>query len=320
MRHFFVVILIILITVPSIAQEQNSEKLKVFMDCSNTWCEMEYFRSKINLIDFYRDQLLSDVHVLITSDFNASGGRLYQMIFYGLNEYEGTIDTLVYNTHPNATDFERRDQMLKYLKLGLLPWVLKTQQAEELSIEMFSENQQEELEQGILEEDKWNYSARALDEDILKGLRLGVDDYITKPFNKYEYIARIYNLLKNKQEREANEHTSDLFDGKDNVDEATLKNAEKSILSNLSNPNYKVIDLANDLNYSQRQLTRVIKNLTGLTPVNLILEIRLQKSYQMLKANTHHSVSEVMYDVGIESASYFARKFKERFGLSPGEV
>lgn len=164
-------------------------------------------------------------------------------------------------------------------------------------------------------------SARSLEEDKLEGLRLGVDDYITKPFNKHEFKARIYNLLQNKQERDSwmNQNAEESLEVT-NLDEELLKQAENSILKNMENPNYKVNDLASDLNYSQRQLTRLLKKLTGMTPVNFILEMRLQKAYSLLNYGKYATINEVRYRVGIESASYFTRKFKERFGINPGEM
>ena len=164
-------------------------------------------------------------------------------------------------------------------------------------------------------------TARTLEEDKIEGLRLGVDDYITKPFNKYEYKARIHNLLKNKVERQ--QWTADGDSGgpvQANIEEQLLKSAEQCVLKNISNQDFKVSDLAHELNYSQRQLTRIVKNLTGMTPVNFVLELRLLRAHHLLKTKSFHTVNEVMYEVGIGSASYFGRKFKERFGISPGEV
>ena len=88
---------------------QQSERLKVFIDCSNTWCEMDFIRTEINIVDFYLDRLAADVHVLITDQRTGSGGRQYQMIFLGLNDFKKHVDTVIFNIDPNATDFERRD-------------------------------------------------------------------------------------------------------------------------------------------------------------------------------------------------------------------
>lgn len=159
-------------------------------------------------------------------------------------------------------------------------------------------------------------TARALEEDRLKGLQLGVDDYITKPFNANELKVRIHNLLQNKVAR------SQAGGGKDEnltADQKLLQQARDLVMENLSRPQFKVPDLAGNLGMGERQLRRVMQRLTGLSPVNFILELRLQKARQLLEANKHFTVAEVMYEIGIESPSYFSRKFKQRFGRSPGE-
>ncbi len=164
-------------------------------------------------------------------------------------------------------------------------------------------------------------SAKTLSEDKIKGFQLGIDDYIIKPFNKNELIARIDNLLKNKTEREKFVNTNkDLLSKEEASDKVLLKKLEKIILDNISDETFKVEALAKELGYSQRQLTRIIKQYTGMSPVKFILEIRLQKAYANLQNKTFFSLSEVRYDVGITSSSYFNKKFKERFGFSPNEL
>lgn len=160
-------------------------------------------------------------------------------------------------------------------------------------------------------------TARVLDEDKVKGLRLGVDDYVCKPFNKMEYLTRINNLLTNNIERGSANFKSDK---EESVEKRLLREAEEVILKNIDNTNFKVQDLASSLNYSQRQLSRIIKNYTGLTPVNFILELKLQRAYYLIKERRYSTISEVRYDVGIESASYFSKKFTERFGVRPSEL
>lgn len=162
-------------------------------------------------------------------------------------------------------------------------------------------------------------TARADDQDKIRGLQLGVNDYIPKPFNTQELIARIHNLLKNRLSRQA----AVLEAGKEetvSVDERFVKQAEAVVLAHLDEVEFKVTDLAKALNYSQRQLARVLKKYTGLSPVEFILEIRLQKAYQLIQQQRYLSVSEIRYDVGIESASYFSKKFTERFGEMPSHL
>jgi len=164
-------------------------------------------------------------------------------------------------------------------------------------------------------------TARSLKNDKLRGFKLGVDDYITKPFNATEYIARINNLINNKHEREKwiDERIENVSPKNKNEDELISK-LESVIVDNISNTEFKVAQLATEVSCSKRNLSRLTKKIIGLTPVNLILEIRLQKAYQLLKSNKYKSISEVRYEVGIDNASYFTRKFVERFGIRPGEV
>ncbi|MEZ4919025.1 MAG: helix-turn-helix domain-containing protein [Saprospiraceae bacterium] len=167
-------------------------------------------------------------------------------------------------------------------------------------------------------------TARALDDDRLHGLRLGVDDYITKPFSLPELKARIQNLLQNKFEREQFwAEQADLSvvisPETESADRELIKEAERNVLQNLDQSTYKISDLATEIGYSERQLRRIIKNMTGLSPVEFILEIRLQKARQLLEKRSFFTVAEVQFEVGIESASYFSRKFTERFGKNPSD-
>jgi signal transduction histidine kinase/DNA-binding response OmpR family regulator len=168
-------------------------------------------------------------------------------------------------------------------------------------------------------------TARSMEADKLKGLQLGVDDYITKPFSINELIARINNLLTNQINRkswkkEAADKASDKTTGNLSADKALLKKAEQYILKNIDNPNYRVEDLAKDMTYSRRQLSRIIREMTGMTLVEFIREIRLLKAYQLLEMRQYLSVAEVRYAVGIENSSYFAKVFLKRFGVKPKEV
>ena len=76
-------------------------------------------------------------------------------------------------------------------------------------------------------------------------------------------------------------------------------------------------DLAAIVHYSSKQIGRIIKKHTGLSSVQFILEIRLQKAREMLEKRLSSSVIQVQYAVGIQSTSYFTRKFTERFGKNP---
>ena len=164
-------------------------------------------------------------------------------------------------------------------------------------------------------------SAKTLTEDKIKGFTLGVADYITKPFNKNELQARIKNLLKNKLARQQwQRENTNQFSNSESADQRLLKKVEHYITKNIENNDLKIKELATHVGYSQRQLTRLMKQYTGLTPVKFMLEIRLQTAYTLLQKKSYTTLSEVRYAVGINSSAYFNKKFEERFGVLPTDV
>jgi len=139
----------------SMAQESVHKRLNVFIDCSNTWCDMTFIRSEITVVNFSLDRVAADIHVLISSTTAGGGGDKFQIIFYGQNRFSKSIDTLRFTISPTATNFERRDLIVKYIKFGLAPSVAKTLAVEEVSINMKSENPTDQSNKTVT--DKWNY-------------------------------------------------------------------------------------------------------------------------------------------------------------------
>lgn len=120
----------------SFGQTVKPSRLKVFVDCSNTWCDLQYIRSEINVVDFLLDNVSADVHILITSQNTGAGGSQFQLIFFGQQHFKHLVDTLRYTTDPNATDFEQRSLQLKYLKAGLVPFIAKTMAVTNMEISL----------------------------------------------------------------------------------------------------------------------------------------------------------------------------------------
>ncbi|MEM9528194.1 MAG: ATP-binding protein, partial [Bacteroidota bacterium] len=178
-----------------------------------------------------------------------------------------------------------------------------------------------ELRERINEREEWRdipfllLTARNLEEDVLRGFRLGIDDYVTKPFRLPEYQARINSLLRNRAVRIENQPKETEMAPEDNL----VQRAEALVKQRLADAGFTVEEMARELGYGQRQLSRLLSATTGLTPVKFILELRLQKAREMLESGAYATVAEVRYTIGIESASYFSRKFTERFGRNPRE-
>lgn len=137
----------------------SNQRLKVFIDCSSTWCNMTYIRSEINIVDFLLDNKAADVHVLITSQNTGSDGMQYQLIYYGQNRFKNLKDTIQFTTNPNATEFELRDQLLHYIKLGLTPYLVRTNSAKDIVIDFKKVNTDSTKNTTTITEtkDPWKY-------------------------------------------------------------------------------------------------------------------------------------------------------------------
>jgi YesN/AraC family two-component response regulator len=159
----------------------------------------------------------------------------------------------------------------------------------------------------------------------LKALRIGVDDYLTKPFVEEELLIRIENLLNNYQERikaltNSVENDEDANIEKANlaaVDAAWLEEVEAIFSEVMSDSRYNLSWMAEKVNLSERQFNRRLKQLTGLTPNNYLRELRLQRAKDLLLDGTYGSVKEVGFAVGFSSTKYFSNLFQERFGVLP---
>ncbi|MEO6068912.1 MAG: hypothetical protein ABIN57_10095 [Chitinophagaceae bacterium] len=137
--------------------QTKSEKIKLFVDCSNTFCDMSYLKTEINLVDFILDNKAADVHLLITEQRAGSGGSHYQLIFFGQNNYKNLKDTLQFNTDPNSTDFETRKLLSKYVQFGLIPFIARTDVAKFATIELKQSADSKEMAPIAATKDKWNY-------------------------------------------------------------------------------------------------------------------------------------------------------------------
>ena len=162
-------------------------------------------------------------------------------------------------------------------------------------------------------------TALSQESDKIKGLKLGVDDYMTKPFSGNELKARVHNLIKNslvRLETDVDSSTEKII----GAEKELLNRAKQIVESNIGNNDFSVKDMADFLNLSERQTNRVLKKATGLSCLQFIREVRLQFAYQLILSRKHSTIAEISYAVGFENASYFTRIFTNRFGKKPSEV
>lgn len=146
-----------LLTALSYSQTVKQERLKVFIDCSSLFCDMDFIKTEINFVDYVLDYKIADVHVLITQQTNGGGASQYQLIFFGQNNFRDRKDTLRYNTKPNNTNFEIRDLLVKYIQLGLLPFLAQTTGIENITIQLKQTLKGDSLTKTATSKDPWNY-------------------------------------------------------------------------------------------------------------------------------------------------------------------
>jgi signal transduction histidine kinase/DNA-binding response OmpR family regulator len=171
-------------------------------------------------------------------------------------------------------------------------------------------------------------TARADLQDKLKALRIGVDDYMLKPFEEEELLVRIHNLLANSQIRQATQQLISVIDTEEGVhvptisieDQTWLTDVETLLKDQLSNSTYSITQLAGDIALSERQVRRRLKQLVGLSPSQYFKAIRLQHARQLLEQNRYNTVAQTAAAVGFRDAGAFSKAYKAAYGKLPSEV
>ena len=169
-------------------------------------------------------------------------------------------------------------------------------------------------------------TAKADMSNKLVALRLGVDDYLLKPFDEQELLVRIQNLLNNAQTRLAMKgNKSTLVVEKvekeevsiNKKDQLWLKELDEHILKNITKFHYNVEMLAENMLISRQHLNVRIKTITGLTAVKYLQEARLNTARQFLENQKYSSVKATALEVGFKDVKYFSKIYKKRYGKLP---
>lgn len=160
-------------------------------------------------------------------------------------------------------------------------------------------------------------------EDVIKGLEFGADEYMSKPFSLRHLELRIERLIQNKKRlRQYFLKNSQLPKGDLEIstkDKVFLEKTISAIEKNISDSNFGVEELAFEIGLSTSHFYRRLKQLTGQVPNVYLRNFRLQRAAELLSNNEGFNVAEVMYQIGIESNSYFSTSFKKLHGVSPSE-
>jgi signal transduction histidine kinase/DNA-binding response OmpR family regulator/streptogramin lyase len=193
-------------------------------------------------------------------------------------------------------------------------------------------------------------TARAGLDDRLEGLRAAADDYLTKPFDSQELLARIDNLIGLRRRLRDRLRDVSLGSSGDNALDNSLDNFSEQnvqpqevksnaaarasipiapgdnavyrerlmtlIRARMSDETFKVADLAIAMDQDRSHLYRRVHEVTGQAPSDVIRELRLQRAAELLHANAG-PIGEIAYAVGFSSVAYFTKCFRERYGRTP---
>ena len=164
-------------------------------------------------------------------------------------------------------------------------------------------------------------TAKAGMENKIEGLETGADDYLTKPFDGKELLARIKNLIEQRQKlRELYSDKTGQVDPKKititSIDQKFLEEVLSLLEANFSDPDFGISQMQDALAMSKTQLHRKLKALTNEAPGELLRNFRLKRAAQLL-AQKADSVTQIAYKVGFNNLSYFAKCFKELYGMAP---
>ena len=177
-------------------------------------------------------------------------------------------------------------------------------------------------------------TAKSTIESKIEGMKLGADDYITKPFSAAYLKARIFNLLEQRKklqalycasliptssERQTTEQPKQISaPALSPNDQKFMDKVLETIDRNLDNGDLMVEDIASEVNMSRSVFFKKLKTLTGLSPIEFLKEIRMKRAAQLIETE-EYNMAQIAYMVGFNDSHYFSKCFKQQYGITPTE-
>ncbi|MDO5969452.1 response regulator [Flavivirga aquimarina] len=146
-------------------------------------------------------------------------------------------------------------------------------------------------------------------------LKLGIDDYITKPFDEEELLIRIKNCIKNYTSKNSYNEAHQIY--ANDYHDYFITNLKQYIYKNSRETTLNQDILSEEFNISKSSFYRKVKSQTGLNPNNFIKEIRLQKAREILERNPTILLKQIALEVGYNHDTHFSKIYFKRFGVRP---
>jgi signal transduction histidine kinase/DNA-binding response OmpR family regulator len=165
-------------------------------------------------------------------------------------------------------------------------------------------------------------TARSSEQQQLKGLEMGADDYITKPFSFQILEAKINNILTSRQRMRQVFKSKLQIEPNDiavtSLDEQLMHKVLGLVEKNMANADYTIELMSHDLGMSRTLLYKKILALTGKPPLEFLRLLRLKRAAVLL-SKSQLNVSEIAFQVGFNDPKYFSKHFKNEFGVIPSK-
>lgn len=164
-------------------------------------------------------------------------------------------------------------------------------------------------------------TAKAGIQNKLKGLSDGADDYLMKPFDSDELRVRAHNLIRERKKLQEKFSASGSFsaDGLGQTDTKFLEDLKTVLHKQFREEEFGVEQLAEGVGMSRSSLNRKLKSLVGISANKVIQTYRLEQGKILLEKRSGN-ISEVAFECGFSSPSYFVKCFREKYGTTPGSL
>ena len=164
-------------------------------------------------------------------------------------------------------------------------------------------------------------TARAADSDKVRALRLGIDDYLVKPFDELSLLAAVETLI-SRHEARSNGEPAPLLQAENHenqfrTEQEWLQQLMDETNQRLSKETFSVDELAAAMFMGRTNFFKETKRLTGLSPNQYILEARLVRARYLMETQSNLNLKKVIQQVGLKHESHFVKVFKKRFGHPP---